>query len=436
MGNDRYDAVIVGAGPAGASAALLLAQNNSSVALIERGKKPGSKNMFGGSIYRKPTAKIIPGFWEKAPLERSIVTDELWLMDKNSAVKVGFTGLKFNEPPYNKFSAIRSKFDAWFANKAVEAGANLMTETLVDDLVYEKIGLLKKKVNGVKLDNGEIIYADVVLIAEGASANLTQKAGMRGRIEASSLTLYVKEELALPPEIIEARFNLEPGEGANLGMIGYPTSGVIGKGGLWTNKKSISLITGGYLNQINAKGISPYQLLSRFKKHPLIKRLIAGAESIAYKAHVIPKGGYENVPQLYDDGLLIAGDAAMMISGRRGSDIAMLTGLYAAETIAQARAAEDYSAKVLKGYEKRVMDSFFMKSIKKSKSAKKYYKDHPDADYLLTKAANDAAYRFFEVGVEPSEQKIKKIKKEILNMEPTKKLITDLYYGFKDWGIF
>ena len=436
MGNDRYNVVIVGAGPAGSTAALLLAQNNLSVALIERGKKPGSKNMFGGSIYRKPTAKIIPGFWKEAPLERTIITDELWLMDRTSAVKAGFTGLKFNEEPYNKFSAIRSKFDPWFANQAVKAGAKLMTETLAVDLVYEKIGLLKKKVDGVKLDNGEVIYADVVLLAEGASANLTQKAGLRGSIEASSLTLYVKEELALPAKKIESRFNLEPGEGSNIGMIGYPTASVVGKGGLWTNQDSISIIVGGYLNQINSKGVSPYQLLTRFKEHPLIKRLISDAKPIAYKSHIIPKGGYESIPTLYDDGILVAGDAAMMVSGRRGTDIAMLSGLYAAETIAQARAAQDYTAKVLKGYKKRIMDSFFMKSIKKSKNSKQYYKEHPDADFLLTKTANDAAYRFFSVGLEASETKMKKIKDEIFGMQPTKKTLTDLYYGIQDWGIF
>jgi electron transfer flavoprotein-quinone oxidoreductase len=219
-------------------------------------------------------------------------------------------------------------------------------------------------------------------------------------------------------------------------MIGYPSSSVIGKGGLWTNQESISLMVGGYLNQINDKGVSPYQLLIRFKKHPLIKRLIAGSKAISYKSHIIPKGGYESLPQLYGDGIVIIGDAAMMVSGRRGTDIAMLTGLYAAETIAQARAAQDYSAKVLKGYEKKIMSSFFMKNIKKSKSTKKYYKEHPDSDFLLAKASNDAAYRFFTVGMESTEDKMKKIQKEIFNMEPTKKLITDLYYGLKDWGVF
>ncbi|GAB6098585.1 FAD-dependent oxidoreductase [Halanaerocella petrolearia] len=436
MGHDRYDAIVVGAGPAGASAALKLAEDDLSVALIERGEEPGSKNMFGGNIYREPTAEIIPAFWEEAPLERPLVTDELWMMDKDSAVKVGFTGLRFKEPPYNKFSAIRSKFDKWLAYKAANEGANLITSTLVTDLVYHKIGLLKKKVDGVKLDNGETIRANVVVLAEGANAILTKKAGLRGKLESSSMTLYVKEELALPAKKIESRFNLEPGEGANIGMIGYPTSSVVGKGGIWTNKESISLIVGGYLNQINSKGVSPYQMLEHFKSHPLVHRMIEGAKPIAYKAHIIPKGGYEKLPTLYDDGILVIGDAAMMISGRRGSDLAMLTGLYAAETISQARAAQEFTSQILKGYHKRIMNSFFMKNIEGSKTAEKYYKLHPDSDFLLAKAANDAAYRFFKVGLEPSKKKMQEIKKEIFNMQSFKKTVKDIYYGWKDWGVF
>ncbi|MCK8823867.1 FAD-dependent oxidoreductase [Fuchsiella alkaliacetigena] len=436
MKSDRYDAIVVGAGPAGSTAALVLAQNNISVLLIERGAEPGSKNMFGGSIYRQPVAKIIPAFWKEAPLERTIVSDELWLMDKNSAVKVGFTGLDFNQEPYNKFSVIRSNFDYWLAQKAVKAGAKLITSTLVTDLVYEKTGLLTEKVDGVKLDNGEIIYGDVVLLAEGANAPLTEKAGLRGKIESSDLFLYVKEEVALPAEVIESRFQLSENEGSNIGMIGYPTAGVSGRGGIWTNKESLSIILGGYLNQINNKGLSPYQLLSNFKAHPLVNRLIAGAETTAYKAHIIPKGGYTNLPQFYDDGVLVAGDAATLVSGRRGLDLAMLSGLYAAETIAQAQAAQDFTSKLLQNYEKKLKNSFFIKDIKNQKGKNQYYKKHPDGDFLISKATNKAAYQFFTVGLEEKKAKFKKIKSNFLNIESDQKLLSDLYSGLKHWRFF
>ena len=104
--------------------------------------------MFGGAIYRKPTAKVIPNFWEEAPIERSIVSEELWLMDTTSAVKLGFSGLNFAKPPHNKLTVIRSKFDNWFAQQAVKAGAELLNNTVVTDLVYKQKGLLQKQVKG------------------------------------------------------------------------------------------------------------------------------------------------------------------------------------------------------------------------------------------------------------------------------------------------
>jgi electron transfer flavoprotein-quinone oxidoreductase len=68
MGNDRYDAIVVGAGPAGSATALTMAKNNMSVLLVERGEYPGAKNVFGGTIYRQPTEVLVPAFWEEAPL--------------------------------------------------------------------------------------------------------------------------------------------------------------------------------------------------------------------------------------------------------------------------------------------------------------------------------------------------------------------------------
>ncbi|RKL63510.1 FAD-binding protein [Thermoanaerobacteraceae bacterium SP2] len=436
MGNDRYDAIVVGAGPAGSAAALTMAQNNMSVLLVERGEYAGAKNVFGGAVYRQPTELLVPAFWEEAPLERPIVSDELWLMDTDSAVKIGFTGLKFAKPPYNKFTVIRAKFDRWFANKAVQAGARLITNTLVKDLFYEKTGIMGSKTSGVVLESGDRIYSDIVILAEGVSGNLVEKAGLREKVTPDDLTLYVKETLELPSEKIEERFNLEKNEGASIGMVGYPASGAIGKGAIFTNKDSISILVGVYLNQIIDKGLNPYLLMERLKQHPLVKRLIEGAKTVEFQAHTIPKGGYEQIPQLSASGILVTGDAAIMISGRRGTDLAMLTGRFAGETAAQAKAAQNFSEEMLTTYDKKVKTSFFMKDMKASKGAKKYYEQHPDADFLLSKAANDTAYEYFTVDLLPFSMKFDKIIGELKNMQPLPKTISDIYHGYLHWGVF
>ncbi|KKM10644.1 FAD-dependent oxidoreductase [Clostridiales bacterium PH28_bin88] len=436
---DSFDAVVVGAGPAGSAAAYVMARNNLSVALLERGEYPGSKTVFGGTVYRQPTEQIIPAFWHEAPLERPVVSDTLWFMDNDSAVSVGFTGLRFGQDPYNKFTTQRSLYDRWFAQKAAKAGADVRTCAMVDDLLYDK-GLLGKKnkhrVQGVMLDTGEQLKADVVVLAEGVNAFLTKKAGLRSKLPAHTMTFYVEEILFLPSEKIEDRFQLERGEGATIGMLGFPTAGAVGKGGLFTYKEHVALIVGGYLSQLVERGSSPYELLQRTKAHPLVRRLLEGAETVQYKAHMIPKGGYAFVPKLYLDGLLVVGDAAVMVSGRRGTDLASLTGMYAAETIVQAKAKGDFSGKMLAMYMHKVNNTFFMKDIKAAEDGLTYYKKHPDSDYLISSLANKMAYEFFTVDMTSEKEKMEKLIKVVRDQQLPLKTFLDLYEGYRHWGVF
>lgn len=436
MHDDSYDVVVVGAGPAGAAAALTLAKAGVSVALLERGDYPGSKNMFGGTIYRRATEEIVPAFWHEAPVERAVVTDEIWLMDENSAVKMGYTGLDFAKEPFNKFTVLRSKFDSWLAQKAKETGAVLRTRALVRELVYEEGLLGRKKFRGVKLEGGEVIRADVTILAEGATAFLAKSAGLRQDLPPNTFTLYAAEVMALPKETIEDRFGLEDGEGAAIGMVGWPTAGAIGKAGIWTFKEHLLLLVGGYLSELSKKGLSPYHLLQRLKQHPLIRRLVEGARSVEYKAHMIPKGGWRFLPTLFADGLLMAGDAAVMVSGRHGTDLAMLSGKHAAETAIQAKAKGDFSQAMLKTYEMKLNRTFILQDLKQGKDALEYYKLHPDSDYLLAKTMNEVARIYFTEDMVSTREKRQNVLHEVASVQPLFKTVGDLYDGFQHWGVF
>lgn len=435
--SDTYDAIVVGAGLAGSAAALVMAQGGLEVALLERGEFPGAKNVYGGTIYRVPTEEIVPAFWKEAPLERPVVTDELWLAGPDSIVKIGFTGMRYGQEPYNKFTALRSKFDRWLANKAAQAGADVRTNTLVRHLLYEKTFLGKNgKVVGVKLDSGEELKAHVVILAEGVNAFLTKEAGLRSNIPAHSTTLYVREILNMPAEKIEERFLLEKGQGASIGMVGTPLGEAIGKVGIYTNKESISIIVGAYLDQMAEKSLSPYELLWRAKTHPIIKKLLEGAESIEYQAHLIPKGGLTFIPKLYRAGLLVTGDAAVMVSGRHGTDLAMLTGKLAAETVIQAKAKGDFSEKTLAIYFHKLSNTYFMQDIKETKKNLQYYQKHQDADYLIATTANELAYQYFNEEMITNKERLEKIKTILVTKQLPFKTVTDIYQAYKHWGVF
>ncbi|MFW6270545.1 MAG: FAD-dependent oxidoreductase, partial [Bacillota bacterium] len=361
--------------------------------------------------------------------------DELWFLVKDSVVKMGFKSLDFGHSPYNKFTVIRSKFDKWYAEKAEEAGAHLITSTLVEDFVREKEGLLKQKISGVVLENGDKIYADIVIIAEGVISYLTQKAGLQKKeSKADYFKLYVKELLYLPEEKINERFNLESNQGLNIGIVGYPTSGNIGKGGIWTNKNTISIMVGLYLNQLIDNGFNVYQLLSRLKQHPLINKVIHDSESIEYLSYVIPKTGNRNIPQLYDSGVMVTGDTILNVGGE-GTVLAILSGKYAAETARLAFAKRDFSKDILATYEKKLKNSYIMKNNLSTGNEDIYYNKYSDADFLISEIVNNGASEFFDYSMITQKEKFNNILEEIKTLQPLDKTLVDFIKGINHWRI-
>ncbi|MDW7675485.1 MAG: FAD-dependent oxidoreductase, partial [Bacillota bacterium] len=338
---DKFDVIVVGAGPAGIAAAYTAAKAGLKVIIFERGDHPGAKNVMGGVIYRQPTEELIPKFWEKgAPLERHLIEQRAWLLDKDSAVTLGYKCSLFGKEPYNNFTVLRAKFDHWFAKQAVEAGALLINETVVEELIYEG-----EKVIGVKTgrNQGEVL-GNVVILAEGVNSLIAQKSGMQKHIPSEQLAVAVKEIIALPKGTIEDRFNVDDGEGATIELYGDATKGMMGTGFIYTNKDSLSIGVGAIMSQMLKNKIAPYELLDYFKNHPMVKRLLHGGEVKEYLAHMIPEGGYEAMPKLYRHGLMIVGDAAMLVNGihREGSNLAMISGKIAAETAIRAKERGDF----------------------------------------------------------------------------------------------
>ena len=395
MSEEKFDAIVIGAGPAGSAASYVLAKAGLNVVLLERGEYPGAKNVMGGVFYRSALDKLIPEFWKEAPLERHIIEQRLWILDNDSAFKVGYGSEKFSKEPYNCFTVLRAKFDQWFAKKAEDAGAFLIAETLAEDLIFDG-----NKVIGVKTgrEDGDL-YADVVIIADGVNSTIAKKAKFREDLKTKNVALAVKEIISLPKEKIEDRFNLQGNEGVTIEIVGKSTDGMIGTGFLYTNKDSISIGVGALLSDFAKNNKSPNDLIEAFKSHPAVKPLLAGGETKEYMAHLIPEGGYDVIPKLYGDGWLIAGDAGMLVNSvhREGSNLAITSGRLAAETVLKAKEKADFTSNSLSLYRQLLEQSFILKDLKKYRKIPELFEKNSHFFKLYPEFINEASLEFFTI---------------------------------------
>ncbi|NCG54835.1 FAD-dependent oxidoreductase FixC [Serratia fonticola] len=348
MSEDVFDTIIVGAGLAGAVAALVLAREGAQVLLIERGNSAGAKNMTGGRMYAHSLERIIPGFAEQAPVERVITHEKLSFLTQTRAMTLDYHNGDEPKAGEVSYSVLRSKFDAWLIDQAENAGAQCITGIRVDRLVVKD-----GKVIGVEAD-GDVLEAKAVILADGVNSLLAEQLGMTKPVTAENVAVGVKELIELPKEVLQNRFNLRGSEGVAWLFAGAPTDGLMGGGFLYTNNTTLSLgLVCGLHHLKDAKKSVP-QMLEDFKRHPVVAPLIEGGKMIEYGAHVVPEAGLRMQSELVGDGVLIAGDAAGMCMNLgftiRGMDLAVASGEAAAKTLLSAMKRDDYSKKSLSEY--------------------------------------------------------------------------------------
>ena len=358
--NNSTDIIIIGAGPSGTAAAMILAQAGKRVVLIERGDFSGCKNMFGGAIYTTPTKEIYPEFWNTAPVERGIIRHSYALLGELDGTTISYDKQSSGET-YEAYSVTRAKWDRWCAQQAEEAGAVLVKETLVKEILKDG-----NRIIGVKTDTGEEFFSKIVIIADGVNSILAKQLGFRKDIKPEHVALSIKEVLSIPKEAIEERFNLSDKTGCTYSIIGGPMSGITGMGFLYTGTNTVSIGVGVSLDDLQKNFLKPYDILNELKKHPILSPLLKGAALKEYSAHLIPEGGFKTIPKLYGNGVMITGDAAMLVNNVHweGTNLAMFSGKYAAETAIEALEKNDFSENTLALYEKKLKNSFILKDMK------------------------------------------------------------------------
>lgn len=370
-----FDAIVVGGGLAGSVAAYTLASAEKSVLVVERGNYCGAKNMTGGRIYTHSLAKIFPDY-QDAPLQRKVTHERISLMSPDSNFTIDYSARELEQAGKESYTVLRGPFDQWLAEKAEDVGAEYICGIAVEDLMIEN-----GKVCGVIAGEDEIT-ADVVILADGVNSLLTSKAGLSKKAPAiHQVAVGAKETIELPADVIESRFLCNPGEGASWLFAGDCSNGIIGGAFVYANEESVSVGIVATMSEVLKQDIPVYQMLENFKNRPEIKPLIAGGKLVEYSGHVVPEGGIHMMPEIIGDGVLVAGDAAMLCMNLgytvRGMDLAVESGSIAAKAAIKALDAGDTSKAGLGVYKSMLDNSFIMRDMNMYAEAPEFLENCP-----------------------------------------------------------
>lgn len=362
MAEDIFDLIIVGAGPAGCAAALTAARAGLETLVVERGNIPGGKNMTGGRIYAHSLAALAPDFEHDAPLERCVTCERISFLTDSDMVSMEYAAPKPENPADRSYTVLRVKFDQWLWSKAEESGAQLVPGVRVDEVIMRD-----GKAVGIRAGEDEL-FARAIILADGVNSLLAESLGMAKAPNPHAYAVGAKEVLEFSPQQMRDRFGCVGDDGMAWLFAGSPSKGQMGGGFLYTNKDSISLGLVFGLGNMDKVNVSVPRMLDDFKNHPGIAPLLDGGKLVEYSAHLVPEGGYNMLPELVGDGVLIAGDAAAMCINVgytiRGMDLAIESGRLAAETVIEAKRNDDYSAAFLNLYRHKLQESFVLPDMR------------------------------------------------------------------------
>lgn len=250
------------------------------------------------------------------------------------------------------------------------AGAETIYGIPVESLVKDASG----KICGIRAGEDEI-SAEVVILCDGVNSLLANDAVGYDKPPASQVAVGVKEVFMLDEKTVSDRLLCADGEGAAWLFVGDATHGVFGGGFMYTNRESISLgVVAGIEACASGKGKPVYQMLEDLKNHPSVAPLIHDAKVVEHSGHMVPEGGVNIMPPLTGDGVMLAGDSAMMCINLgymvRGMDYAIAAGQLAGQQAARAIDSGDTSKAGLQGYVDALESTFVMEDLRR-------YKDVP-----------------------------------------------------------
>ncbi|KAJ3417178.1 hypothetical protein HDV05_006384 [Chytridiales sp. JEL 0842] len=370
---EEVDVCIVGAGPAGLSAAIRIKQLAAAegkevrVFVVEKGSEVGSHTLSGAVLEPRALNELIPDWKEKgAPLNTPATKDKMYFFTENAAIPLPHPPQMSN---HGNYIVSLSNFVRWLGEQAEELGVEVYPSFAASEVLYNEdgsvagiatndVGISRQGLPKDNFERGMEIRAKVTLFAEGCHGSLTKKVirkyDLRKDCQPQTYGLGLKEVWEIDPE--------KHDQGLVCHSVGWPMD-MHTYGGAFMYHLENNLVAIGYVVALDYQNptLSPYKEFQRYKHHPFIKHYLEGGKIISYGARALNEGGLQSIPKLYFPGGALIGCTAGFVNVPKikGTHTAMKTGMLAAEATYKAVTSESTSGPiVLESYEKAFRESW------------------------------------------------------------------------------